>query len=182
MSSNLRIQRICQYCGGEFTSKTTVTRTCSDKCAKRLYKQKQRNAKIEVSNQETELVLGKQMEVLSAKAFLSISETCKLLSMSRWTIWRAINRNELNAAKIGRRTLIRRADIDRLFDLGVNLEIKTSPVQYEITDCYTLKEVQNRYGISEKALYELIERNNIPKRKEGWYSYVPKTIIDKFLS
>lgn len=182
MSSNLRIQRICQYCGSEFTSKTTVTRTCSDKCAKRLYKKKKRDVKIEVSNEQTKRIVSKPMEELSAKAFLSISETSKLLSISRWTIWRAINRHELNAAKIGRRTLIRRADIDRLFDPGIIPEIKTESTHYEISDCYTMKEVQNLYGISEKALYELIQRNNIPKRKEGWYSFVPKMIIDKLLS
>ena len=182
MSSNLRIQRICQYCGSEFTSKTTVTRTCSDKCAKRLYKKKQRDAKIEVSNQQTERIVGKPMEELSAKAFLSISETCKLLSMSRWTIWRAIKRNELNAAKIGKRTLIRRLDIDRLFDAPLKQEIKTEPIQYTIADCYTFKEIHNIYKISDKATYELIERNNIPKLKDGIYAYVPKIIIDKLLS
>ena len=182
MSSNLRIQRICQYCGSEFTSKTTVTRTCSDKCAKKLYKQKQRNAKIEVSNQQTEQIVGKPMEELSAKAFLSVSETCKLLSMSRWTIWRAIKRNELNSAKIGKRTLIRRLDIDRLFDAPLKQEIKTEPIQYTFTDCYRLKEVQSMYGISDKALYDLIERNDIPKIKDGIYAYVPKIIIDKLLS
>jgi len=48
-------------------------------------------------------------------------------------------------------------------------------------DCYTLTEVQDKYGISDRALYAIIERNNIPKIKKGWYAYVPKTIIDKLL-
>lgn len=56
MSSNIRIQRICQCCGKEFTARTTTTKTCSDNCAKMLYKQKRRDAKIESSNSETQRI------------------------------------------------------------------------------------------------------------------------------
>ncbi len=28
MSSNIKLQRICQHCGNEFTAKTTVTQYC----------------------------------------------------------------------------------------------------------------------------------------------------------
>ena len=51
--------------------------------------------------------------------------------------------------------------------------------QSDISECYNLAEVQNKYGISEKALHDIIKRNNIPKIKKGWYSYVPKTFIDE---
>ncbi|MFA6334291.1 MAG: CHC2 zinc finger domain-containing protein [Bacteroidales bacterium] len=30
MGSNIRVQRICQYCGKEFTARTTVTKYCGD--------------------------------------------------------------------------------------------------------------------------------------------------------
>lgn len=46
---------------------------------------------------------------------------------------------------------------------------------------YNLTEVQSKYGISETALQNLIKRYEIPKLKKGWYSYVPKTFIDKLL-
>ncbi|MCK8490564.1 helix-turn-helix domain-containing protein [Spirosoma sp. RP8] len=38
------------------------------------------------------------------------------------------------------------------------------------------------YGISEKALYELIQRNGIPKQYSGIYAYVPKSRINELLS
>ena len=38
MSSNIFVQRICEECGNEFTARTTVTRFCGDRCAKRAYK------------------------------------------------------------------------------------------------------------------------------------------------
>lgn len=115
MSSNIRITRICQFCGNEFTAQTTRTRYCSHKCNSKHYKALQKGQKIEASNQETREVLSKQMEELKAKEFLSIDDTCSLLGVSRWTVWRGIKRNDINAVKIGRRTLIKRSEIDKLF-------------------------------------------------------------------
>lgn len=43
MSSNIRIVKVCEYCKKEFMARTTVTKCCSDPCAKGLYKLKQRN-------------------------------------------------------------------------------------------------------------------------------------------
>src|SRR5688572_26805490 len=43
MSSNMRIQKVCEECEQEFIAKTTVTRCCSDGCAKRLYKRRKRS-------------------------------------------------------------------------------------------------------------------------------------------
>lgn len=184
MSSNIKVQRICQFCNKEFTARTTVTKTCSDICAKSLYKKMKRAAKISESNTETQRIKNKPLEDLKAKEFLTITEACTLLSISRWTIWRVIKKGEMNAAKIGRRTLIRRLDIDNLFDKMLLAEPETEPevVQPDHEDYYTMQEAQNTYGISEKALYEMIKRNAIPKTKRGRFVSVPKTLIDKLLS
>ena len=47
--------------------------------------------------------------------FLSIAEACKLLGISRRTIYRMIKRIELRIGKAGKRTLIKRSEIDKLF-------------------------------------------------------------------
>ena len=39
MASNIKVQKICQQCGKEFTARTTVTRCCGDACAKKAYKE-----------------------------------------------------------------------------------------------------------------------------------------------
>jgi len=52
---------------------------------------------------------------LKTKEFLSIQEAADLLGASRWTIQRLVQRNVLNAAKLGRRTILRRSEIDNLF-------------------------------------------------------------------
>ncbi|MDP1621678.1 MAG: helix-turn-helix domain-containing protein [Bacteroidales bacterium] len=194
MSSNIKVQRICQHCGTEFTAKTTVTQYCGDSCAKQAYKSRVRTQKVELSNMETQLIRTKPIEELQAKEYLTITETCKLLSVSRWTIWRAIKNEDLPAGKIGRRTLIKHSDLNRLFKQNITPddediqkeqrdEVKewADAGQFEIAECYNLKEVQDLYSISESALQDLIKRNNIPKIKYGWFAYVPKIVIDKLL-
>jgi hypothetical protein len=47
MSSNIRIPKICQHCGNEFVPKTTVTKYCGDDCAKRAYKKRKRDEKVQ---------------------------------------------------------------------------------------------------------------------------------------
>ena len=116
MSSNIRVNKICLYCGKEFEARKTTSKTCSDPCAKMLYKQKQREQKINAAKAETQHIKAKAIEDLKAKEYLSITETCKLLGVSRWTIWRSIKNREIKAAKIGRRTVISRQNINSLFN------------------------------------------------------------------
>jgi excisionase family DNA binding protein len=188
MSSNIKIQRICQHCGNEFTARTTVTQLCSAVCRKRAYKERVKAAKIEGSNKETQRIKSQPIEQLKAKAFLSIADTCKLIGISRRTVYRMIERGELITGKAGKRTIIRRSDLEQVifdkFQPVTPQPVTPQPVQkqYDILECYNLTEVQSKYSISEKALHNLIKRNNIPKMKKGWFAYVPKNIIDKLLS
>ena len=69
MSSNIKVQRICQHCGNEFTARTTVTQYCSDTCSKRAYKARIKAAKIESSNKETQQIKTRPIEELKAKEF-----------------------------------------------------------------------------------------------------------------
>jgi len=115
MSSNIRITRICEQCGNQFEARKTTTKTCSDNCAKRRYKAQKRNLKIEASNSEVQQVIDKPIENLKNHEFLTIDETALLIRISRRTLYRLIDRNELSITKLGRRSVIRRSDVDNLF-------------------------------------------------------------------
>lgn len=116
MSSNIKVQRICQYCGKEFEARKTTSKTCSDNCAKRLYKQKQKAAKIEVSNTETRKIITRPIEELKAKEFLTVRDVAKLLNLSIRTTYRMIDQGNIKAVNLAeRKTLVRRSDIDMLF-------------------------------------------------------------------
>ncbi len=121
MSSSIKVQRICQHCGNEFTARTTVTMYCSLRCSSLAYKARKRAGKIEESNKATLAVKTLPIEQLKAKAFLSIAEACKLVGISRSTVHRLINRGELTKGNAGKRVIIKRTDLeDLLFSQPTN--------------------------------------------------------------
>lgn len=117
MTSNIKVQRICQFCGEEFTARTTFTQYCSDICAKRAYKARIIVAKIESSNKETSLIKNKSNEDLKTKEFLTAREVATLLKISVRSVYYYINNGRIKAVKLSERvTRIKRSDIDELFN------------------------------------------------------------------
>jgi excisionase family DNA binding protein len=116
MSSNIKIQRICQHCNSEFAARTTVTKYCSLSCAQKNYKLRKRNEKIKVSNEETLTFKLQPIEILKEKEFLSVEETGVLLGVSKRTLYRLIKQKSINIGKFGRRTIIKRSEIDKFFE------------------------------------------------------------------
>lgn len=116
MTSNIRIQKICEYCKVEYTAKTTVTLYCGDNCAKRAYKARKRKEKIALVKPLEKQKFDNIHAEIKHKEFLSIAETCKLLGASRMTIYRQIKAGQIKAAKLGKRTIIKRSEIDKLFN------------------------------------------------------------------
>jgi excisionase family DNA binding protein len=179
MSSKIEIQRICQHCSTEFTARTTVTKYCSHKCASRAYKDRVRNKKVEKSNNETQKVITQPIETISAKDFLTVKDVSILLSCSIRTAYRLIDNGTLKAVNLAERlTRVKRSELNKLLE---QTQTETKKIDYEISDCYTISEVQQKYSISNGALYNLINRNKIPKQSKGKFVYVPKPIIDKLL-
>jgi len=116
MSSNIKVQRICQHCGEEFTARTTVTQYCGDICAKRAYKARQKAAKIETSYKETISIISRPIEAIKVKEFLSVKEVATLLNLSPRTAYRLIEQGSIKAVNLSeRKTIIKRSDIDKLF-------------------------------------------------------------------
>lgn len=194
MSSNIQVQRICQHCGTEFTARTTVTKYCSHRCGSLANKAKKRAEKVQKSNTETKQIKTKPIEELKAKEFLTVSDVSKLLGCSRQNVYKLINTGKLKATNIlEKKTIVRRCDLDKLFSepdysnfIGLEKQVKEmydwkQAGAFDINDCYTLTEVQDKYKVSESTVQQLIKRNSIPKIKKGWYAYVPKQIIDELL-
>ncbi|MFY0673964.1 MAG: helix-turn-helix domain-containing protein [Bacteroidia bacterium] len=115
MSSNMRIPKICEHCGKDYIAKTTVTKYCSDTCAKRAYKKRKRNEKVKALPNMVEQKIAHTRDALQQKEFLSIKETCGLLGMSRMTLYRQIKSGHITAAQMGRRVIISRCEIEKLF-------------------------------------------------------------------
>ncbi|MDT8413555.1 MAG: helix-turn-helix domain-containing protein [Vicingaceae bacterium] len=182
MSSNIETQRICQYCNNDFTARTTVTRYCSHKCASRAYKDRTRKKKVEKSISETKKVIARPVEVVKAKEFLTVRDVSILLGCSIRTAYRLIDSHTLKAVNLAERlTRVKRSELDKLLEQP---KPKPEPKKndFDISECYTITEVQQKFNISSGALYNLIKRNNVPKLSKGKFVYVPKTIIDTLMT
>ena len=183
MSSNIKVQRICQHCGQEFTARTTITLYCSHRCNSAAYKAKQRAGKVEQSNTETQHIKTQSIEELKAKEFLTVREVARLLNCSVRSAYYYIESGTIKAVNLGQRiTRVKRSDIDKLFEQPQAITPQTEQTHYDISECYNLTEVLDKYSISATTLQNLIKRHEIPKIKYGWFAYVPKKEIDKLLS
>jgi excisionase family DNA binding protein len=187
MSSNIKVQRICQQCSKEFTAKTTMTKYCSARCNSKAYKAKIKAGKVEVSNKQTQRIKTQPIEELKAKEFLTVRDIAALLNCSVRSVYYNIENGTIKATNLGKRiTRVKRSELNKLFEqpqsVAPQTENDTKPVPFNTSDCYTLTDAQSKYGISETALQNLIKRNSIPKIKNGKFAYVPKMAIDKLLS
>lgn len=164
MSSNIEVQRVCQFCGAEFTAKTTVTKYCSHRCSSRAHKQRKREEKVESTNKSTSVQLSSiESANLNSREFLSVPQAGKLIGVSRFTIYRYLHENILKCVKMRGKTFIRRQDIEKLFDNATEYKIRERKEPQPITEFYTMKEIVEGFGIKESWAYKMIKEKNIPK-------------------
>lgn len=188
MSTNIRVERICQFCEKTFIAKTTVTKYCGDTCAKRAYKKRKKDEKIQKSHKETRCHKSENLENLKAKEFLTVTQASLLLNCSRQNIYKLINSDKLPASNLlQKKTLIRRSDIDELITKTKTEVTQGKNLQQErnrsgIIDLYSISEIQSLFTISESALQELLRRNSAVKYKHGRSIFIPKEVIENLLS
>lgn len=190
MSSNISVIRVCEHCGKDFTARTTVTRFCSDLCGKRNYKQRQKEKKINQSNKETETKKQsrvKQIKDVSILDYLNPTDTARLLMCSVRNVYKLIDAGKLPYAQLSeKKRLISRNDIDiYLQSLTKRNAIVLDQIidkPFDMDNSFSMSEAQQYFSISEKALYDLIKRNNIRKHKSGKYVFVEKIELDKLLT
>jgi DNA binding domain, excisionase family len=120
MSSNIRINRICKYCGEVFVAKTFKTQFCSHSCNSKDYKKREKIRKIEESQEEYKSDLknsksqSMNMEELKSKIYLSIAEVCLLVGMSDSTIRKFVKEGRLKTIRLGKKHLILKSQIENL--------------------------------------------------------------------
>lgn len=187
MSSNITVLRICEHCQNEFVAKTTVTRFCGDDCAKKNYKLRLKNKKIQKSNEQTatkRIELSKRKD-LSVLEYLNPTDASKLLQCSRMNIYDLMNTGQIKYSQLSeKKRLISRDEINRYLSERQPQQCKQlQPLvkPLDLANSLSMKEAQEYYGISEKALYDLIKRHNIKKYKSGRYVFAHKLDLDRIL-
>ena len=185
MSSNIKIERICEWCGNRFMAQTTVTRFCSKRCSEHSYKERMRQKKMALSNMETsQCNLDRKSR---DKDFLTPTETAQYLSVCRTYIYDSINRGRIKVTRIGRKTLISKADIHAMFDFLSPKESEPKEEVIEkkgksISDFYTRAEIREKFGVKDSWIYKVVAENNVPKTILRGKAYFSKSHIDRLFS
>lgn len=114
----MKIIKICEYCKKEFVAKKTTSKTCSDACAKRYYKLKQRNNKIAQVELETEIkrrpfayIKKEDLVTIQSKENLTLKEAAILLNISSLTLRRWILSGKIKSKKVGKKHLLAKSDL-----------------------------------------------------------------------
>lgn len=184
MSSNIKIERICEWCGNRFMAQTTVTRFCSKRCSEHSYKERMRQKKKALSNQETSQCNPDRK--CRDKDFLTPTETAQYLGVCRTYIYDSINRGKIKVTRIGRKTLISKADIQAMFDYLTPKETEqveaAEKKSKSISDFYTRAEIREKFGVKDSWIYKVVAENNVPKTILRGKAYFSKSHIDRLFS
>ena len=182
MSSNLRIKRICAWCGKEFIAQKTTTACCSKQCANALYKKRKRDEAIKANNQFVEKKIDeKPIERIKNKSFLTITETAIYLGVTRPTVYGYIKIRELKVSRLGFKYFLKKEDIDKLFNTPIEFHI-TIKEKAPITDFYTTAEVKEKYHVNESWIFAIAKKHNIPRTFNRGKTYWSKKHIDAYFA
>ena len=182
-ASNIRIKKICQWCGVEFEAQKVSTKYCSHRCANLAYKQVVRDKRVKQAEDETHYVkTEKPIENIKEKEYLSIAQAATLLGLSLQAVYKMIYAGHLVAYKLSSRlSFVKRTDIDAM--LKANPYEKRQPKDaIAITELYTTAEIKEKYNIQESWLYKVAKDNNIPKTFNRGKTYWSKKHIDSYFA
>ena len=177
-ASKYKIQRKCKVCGTLFYAKTVSSWYCSRNCTCAAYRIKKRDEKNEQKRKE------KASKIPDDRPYISVAEAVALFGISRNSLYRLINNGTIPAINMGQRlTRISRAHLEASFPLieeqPKELPVTPASFKFDESDCYTLGQITDIYGVSESTVYKAIRKQSIPSCQRGNYVYVPKVEIDK---
>ena len=93
MSSNIQIEKVCQWCGKNFIARTTQTEYCSKRCAEHAYKDRKRKEKMERCKEEVRRVQTGMKEI-DEKEFLTPRQAAQYLGLCYKTFYIYINKGD----------------------------------------------------------------------------------------
>ena len=163
-ASKVKIRKVCEWCGQEFIAWKVSTRFCSKQCNSHAYKDAIRKKVLLQTERET---MEKAEKISASKTsnqdYMSIAEAASLLGVTRMTVYNLIYSNVLRASKItSRLTFVRRCDIDAMLT-NANYTKRLKHERKPITEFYTTKEIQEKFGVSEAWVFKLAKEKKIPK-------------------
>uniref|UniRef100_UPI0030146D58 helix-turn-helix domain-containing protein n=2 Tax=Bacteroides TaxID=816 RepID=UPI0030146D58 len=143
MSSNIEIKKKCKWCGQIFIAHKTTTNYCSHRCNNAAYKERIRQERI--ASYQKEFSMNAEEPSIENKEFYTPPEAAKLLGISRASIYRYMADNVIKAVQFKGKTLVRRKDIELLFENTAKYKKRVPIEKAPITDFYTTAEVKEKF-------------------------------------
>lgn len=181
MSSNIDIQKKCKWCGEIFTAHKMSTAYCSHKCANLAYKERVRKERISAYQKELSFKeYNEPLKDLEQREFFTPTMAAKLLGISRATIYRYLADETIKAVQFKGKTLIRRKDIDMLFESSATYNKRLPQEKVPITEFYTTAEVKEKYNVVDSWIFVVAKKHNIPRTFNRGKTYWSKKHIDNY--
>ena len=167
-----------------------TARFCSSKCCNQAYRYKRNvqsgkctppDSTIDLSTLSRRVDEKKHFnDTLKDKQFLSPTEAAELLGVCRSTVYNYLGLQELKAKQFRGKTIIRRSDIEKLFDEAPSYKKRGSIPKGKKThnDYYSLKEMMEKFKISKRTVFRRCEQFGIPQIIEGRRTFWKKTDVD----
>lgn len=176
------IRKLCNYCGKEFQASRQDTLYCSHDCNRKAYREAKRKEVVALT--ET-IVAKKKIEKttvgLSDREYLSISEAATLLGWCKQSVYNYCHKGLIPAKRISQRTtLIRKKDIESLFDEVEPYEVLQTGERKPIDEWYTLDDITEKYGLLRHRIRKIINTEGITTKKNGTRTLIAKGKIDAY--
>ena len=172
----MEIQKRCKYCGRTFIAHKLNTLYCSHSCNGKDYTRSIRQNRI-AEYMEEEKKKNPERDILGVKEFLTPTEGALLLGISRATFYRYMRDGTIRAVQLRGKTIIRRKDIDKLFDNPSSYQTHTEKKQ-EKREYYTIRQISEKFKVSKKAILHRCEMYNIPKVYQGRNCFFDRALVD----
>lgn len=176
------IKKICEFCGCEFDAYTQNARYCSHDCNRKAYRDIKRKEVISLTASIASQTKRERAKTdLAGREYLSIMEAAMLLGWCKQTVYNYCHKGIIPAKRLSRRTtLIRKKDIEALFEDIEPYEVLTTGERKQIDEWYTIDEVTERYGLLRHRIRKIINAEGIPTKKAGTRTLIAKARIDAY--
>ena len=177
-ATNITVKRVCEFCGKEFISQKITTRFCSRECNNKAYKLRLRQTHVKESENKT---AEKPLSEIKDKEYLSVNEAAIVLGLSRKSAYNLIYKGILKATRFSNRlTIIKRSDIETMFENGKPYQKRKKEAPAPITLFYTTKEIMAKYKVCESQVYHIAKKTTIPKEIKDGRVYWSQRHIDVY--
>ena len=165
MSSNLKIKRICAWCGKVSLSPKNNNSSCSKQCANALIKRRSvtKQSKPTINSWRRRLMKSLLKESKTSHFSAQLPRLPIYLGVTRPTVYGYIKRGELKVTRLGFKYLLKKEDIDELFNNPTEFH---TPTKEENPSSPTSPTPQPKpRKVSCKRIMDILgsQENNIPR-------------------